>query len=134
MQPAHIGLKLLTVISPPFASKESVSRNDYVGCGASSASFLDNTVTMAEASRIKKIAFNIRNLAANINYTATVWINNVASSLSATIIDGTINYKASATGDVGVSENDLVSVQITYSDTAGAISVGVAISLLIEVT
>jgi hypothetical protein len=97
-----------------FATSESVSNNDFIGLGNSSNSALRNTLVVPFNCTAKILAFNIRELADNKSYTATLFINNVETSFKAIIPNGATSFKIKATGAIALTELDLISIKITY--------------------
>ncbi len=81
---------------------------------------------------ISTLAFSIRSYAQNKSYTATLFINGVQSSFSATIIDGSTSFNILQAGNLALNAQDLISLQITF-DNGGALSYGICASLLVSV-
>ena len=107
-----------------FATSNSLSRNSFIGCGSSSSSYLRNTNLVSNNCRAVRLAFSIRSLANSVPYTATLWVNGAATSLTATIANGSISTGAFNTGSVSLNALDLISIQITYEGSNTALSDG----------
>jgi hypothetical protein len=91
---------------------------------------LRNTVVIPYACNARLIAFSIRELANARPYTATLYVNGVASSLVATIPDGSTTTSIIKNGNVLLSPLDLVTIRVTWD--GGALSRGVCISVSIN--
>jgi hypothetical protein len=107
-----------------FATDQAVGNNDYIGLGTSSSNFLRNTIVSPFNGQLLSVAFSIRALSNNQNITATVWVNNFVTSLSATIGDGNFFIWNSGNGLVNVIQGDLISVRLT-TQTGGAFLNGI---------
>jgi hypothetical protein len=105
-----------------------VCNNDFIGYCTSSPHPLSNTVIVPYSFRATEIAFYIRELSHNIPYTATLWVNGVASKLSATIANGSVSTSVIGKGLVLLSALDTVTVKVTYADGC-ALAHGVCIIL-----
>ena len=79
---------------------------------------------------VNSIAFSIRTLSNNVPYTATLYVNGYASSLSITIPDGSVNYKVVSNANIVLSQLDLVSIYISFNN--GALSRGACITLVVS--
>ena len=112
-----------------FATSESVSNKDFIGLGNSSNSNLRNTILIPYNCTVNSIAFSIRELANNIPYTATLYVNGFASSLQCIISDGSINYKVVNSTNLVLSQLDMVSMYITFNK--GALNNGAIITLVV---
>ena len=94
---------------------------------------LRNTLVVPFNCTTDVLAFNIRELSANTSYTATLYINNIATSLVATIPNGATSYKVKVNGSVALGELDIISIKITIgSGNRGALSNGACISLVVK--
>ena len=94
---------------------------------------LRNTLVVPFNCTTDVLAFNIRELSANTSYTATLYINNIATSLVATIPNGATSYKVKVNGSVALGELDIISIKITIgSGNGGALSNGACISLVVK--
>ncbi len=78
-----------------------------------------------------KLVFSIREFAKSSCYRAILYINNVASSLSAIITDGSVNFNAIGTGRIDLKELDLISLYMDFDDGA-ALPYGICSSLVLE--
>jgi hypothetical protein len=116
-----------------FATSESVSNNSFIGLGNSSNTFLRNTLVVPFNCTTDALAFNIRELAANTSYTATLYVNDIATSLVATIPNGSTSLKIKTNGNIALGELDLISINITIgSGNGGALSNGACVSLVVK--
>jgi hypothetical protein len=113
-----------------FATSESVSNNNFIGLGNSSNNSLRNTLVVPFNCTAKILAFNIRELAQNKSYTATLFINNEETAFKAIIPNGATSFKIKASGAIALAELDLISIKITY-DNGGALSNGACASLVV---
>lgn len=64
------------------------------------------------------------------NYIATLYVNNVATNLIATISNGSVNYKILVEKEIELNSLDLISIKITFNN--GALSKGVTCSLVVS--
>ena len=113
-----------------FSSFQSVSTDDYIGLGTSSNNLLRNTIVVPINIIVQKISFSIRKLADSTPYTATLYVNGLATSLSAVISDGSVSYSSSSSGLINVNQEDLITIFVTW--TGGALSDGVTISVVAD--
>ena len=116
-----------------FATDQSVGNNDYLGMGTNSATFVRNSIVMPFNCMLTSITLSARLPSGNQGIIATVWRqapggSPQATSLSATITDGTIFYTATAAGSLPLSTGDLVSVRLNWF-TGGALTSGAAVSI-----
>ena len=111
-----------------FSSSNPVRNDDFIGCGTSSTHPLPNTVIVPYSFRVTEIAFYIRELSHNIPYTATLWVNGLSSTLSATIVNGSVSTSVIGKGLVLLSALDTLTVKVTYADGC-ALAHGVCIIL-----
>jgi hypothetical protein len=114
-----------------FATSESVNNNSFIGLGNSSNNILRNTLVVPFNCTTDSLAFNIRELATNNSYNATLYINNQPTTLFATIPNGTTSYKIKTNGNIALAELDFISIKITYSN-GGASSNGACVSLVVK--
>jgi hypothetical protein len=115
-----------------FATSNSLARNNFIGYGSSSSSSLRNTIVVSKNCRAVRLAFSIRSNALAVPYTATLWINGTASSLTSTIPNGSTSIAAIGTGMVGLNALDLVSIQISHEGNGSALSDGACAILNVE--
>jgi hypothetical protein len=80
-----------------FASSEAVAKNDYIDLGNSSNNSLRNTLVVPYKCLVHNIAFNIRKLANPEPYIVTLYVNNVATSATVVIPDGSLDFKILST-------------------------------------
>jgi hypothetical protein len=113
-----------------FATSESVNNNSFIGLGNSSNNALRNTLVVPFDCTAKTLAFNIRELAQNKSYTATLFINNEETVFKAVIPNGSTSYKVIYNGAIALGQLDLISIKITY-DNGGALSNGACASLVV---
>jgi hypothetical protein len=114
-----------------FATSESVSRNNFIGCGNSSNDALRNTVVVCRECIARTIVFNIRKLASAVAYTATLWVNGAPTGLTATIADGSVSIAAQGLGFVPLNPMDLITVQLTYNVPDGALAKGMCATVCV---
>jgi hypothetical protein len=112
-----------------FSTDSAISSGDYLGQGSASSIYLRNTLVVPVACTAVKIAFSIRKLVLDPNsYSATLLVNNVASSLTAVITDGSISLSIVSSGSVPLVALDLITVQINW--TGGALNDGATVSII----
>jgi hypothetical protein len=114
-----------------FATSESVSNNDYIGCGNSSNNILRNSILVPNNCVVNKISFSIRELSSAQQYSATLYINGVSSNVNAVIIDGAAQFKVVSNANQYLSELDEISIKI--SSAGGALPNGASISLSVTI-
>jgi hypothetical protein len=110
-----------------FASSEAVTKNDFIGLGNSSNNSLRNTLVVPYKCLVHNIAFNIRKLADSVPYTVTLYVNDVDTSITAVIPDGSLDFKTLSTVSYQLNPLDLITFKIDFN--AGALSDGVCITL-----
>ena len=110
-----------------FATSESVSNNHYIGCGNSSNNVLRNSIVIPNKCVVSKITFSLRALDASGQYTATLYINGIPSTVSAVIMNGSSQFKVVSNANELLSELDEITVKITTP--GGALSQGASVSL-----
>jgi hypothetical protein len=128
------------------ATDQSVSDGGWVGLGTSSSEplFTSSTVTIPVDAVITGLILNIRdNTIPDSTVTATVFISPcgftdpVDTGLSVTITgpsdEENPNCVGIATGNVAVSQGDLLSVQLTTGAGVGALNNGVAVTVFLEI-
>ena len=81
-----------------FSSNDGINNNNFIGVCRTSNDFLQNTIVVPFDCKAKKLIFSIRELLNAFTYTGTLYINNVASSLVATIADGSVSFYVEALG------------------------------------
>jgi len=111
-----------------FATSESVSSNDYIGCGNSSSNILRNTIVVPNNCQATKMAFNIRELSQATSYTARLYVNNNPTSFTAVIPDGSVSYGIISPGNITLNQLDLITIKITFAN--GALNNGACITLI----
>jgi hypothetical protein len=114
-----------------FTTSETVNNNDYVGCGNSSSNILRNSILVPNNCVINKIAFTIRELSQNNEYSATLYINGLQSALNAVIIDGSSQFQIISNANINLTQLDEISVRIQTN--GGALAKGVSVSLLVTI-
>ena len=133
-----------TCLSPIYlATDQSIGNGGWVGLGTSSSQsqFSRSTVVIPRNSTIREIILNTRDnsLTSGQSVTATVYVSPcggttpVNTGISATVTGATSDTKCSATGtgSFAVSQNSLLSVQITTDPNNAALSRGVAVTVLL---
>ena len=93
-------------------------------------SFIRNNVVVPYNCTTKSLTFSIREYSNAVSYKATLYINNIASSLIAEIVDGSINYTITSNTSVALNALDLISIKLDF--TGGALSNGVTLCLLLS--
>jgi len=111
-----------------FSTSESVSRNDYIGLGNSSNNILRNTIVVGNRCLATTLVFSIRELANATPYTATLFVNGIATVFDAVIPDGATSFSVSSNNSIQLNQLDLITIHITYS--GGALSNGACATLL----
>jgi hypothetical protein len=115
-----------------FSTSNSLARNNFIGCGSSSSSYLRNTIVVSKACRAVRLAFSIRSNALAIPYTATLWVNGVATILTAIIPNGSTSTGAIGNGLISLNPLDLIALQISYEGTGSALADGACAVLDVE--
>jgi len=116
-----------------FASVETVSNGDYIGMGNSSVSLLRATLIVPTNCNVKKIAFSIRKLSANISYTAILYVNGNPTPAVSIIPNGSTQYSILSDVDIVLNTLDLITIRIEYIASGGALTDGVCVSLLANI-
>jgi len=115
-----------------FATSESVNNGSYVGLGNSSTNTLRNTIVIAKKCTATTLVFSIRELSNAIPYTATLYVNGLATSFKAVIQNGSVSHSAVSSSALPLNQFDLVSIYLSYSG-GGALSNGMCATLLTQV-
>jgi hypothetical protein len=116
-----------------FATDEPVDNREFIGLGSSSEHFLRNTEVVGVDTVATQIAFSIRGFASYGSYTATLWVNDVPTSLVAVIPDGCTSISAIGLGSVPLTALDLISVRITFGcRNSRELCRGVAVTILTQ--
>ena len=127
--PGPSGSSIMNPCLLTFATSESISNNDFIGLGNSSNSNLRNTIVAPYNCTANELIFSIRELASNNSYNATLSINNIDTSLVATIVDGSVSFNSSQVGNISINKFDLISIKITFQN--GSLSNGSCATLII---
>jgi hypothetical protein len=106
-----------------------VNRGQYVGLGNSSTNALRNTVVIVSKCVATTLAFSIRELANAIPYTATLYVNGVASVFSAVIPNGSTSFSIVTNSTIQLQQLDIVSIYLDYTG-GGALSNGICATLI----
>jgi len=103
-----------------------------VGLGNSSNNPFRNTMVVGVKCIATTFVFNIRKLSANIAYTATLYVNYVATPFTAVIPNGSASFSIVATGNTPfqLNQTDLISIYISYTG-GGALPDGICATLLV---
>lgn len=115
-----------------FTTSESVNSGDFIGCGNSSSSLLRNTIVVPYTCETHYLMLHVRNFSDKVQYTATLWINDSPSSLVVVIPAGVSVKCVIGYGNIQLNSCDLITVQITYPNGAGALADGVCASLVVK--
>jgi hypothetical protein len=116
-----------------FATDEPVDNREFIGLGSSSEHFLRNTEVVGVDTVATQIAFSIRGFASHGSYTATLWVNDVPTSLVAVIPDGCMSISAIGIDAIPLSALDLISVRITFGcRNSRELCRGVAVTILTQ--
>jgi hypothetical protein len=106
-----------------FATYTALPAGHFIGLGVDSNDYLRCTELVTEDCVATHLAFSIRESSGNGPYTATLNVNGIDSTLTATILDGTTPpFASEASGSVPLSKFDLVCVSTSWS--GGALSRG----------
>ena len=111
-----------------FSTDQSVSNKDFIGLGTSSSNILRNTVISPVNCTITNIAFSIRQLSNATSYTATIYVNNISTDISAVIVNGSVSFNILNTISLPIQALDLITIYLSFS--GGALSNGVCVSLI----
>jgi hypothetical protein len=114
-----------------FSSNDGMNNNNFIGTCTTSNLFLQNTIVVPFDCKAKKLIFSIRQLLNPFIYSATLYINNIASGFVATIVDGSVAFSVETLGDVTLNKFDLISIFFQASEN-GVLNNGICASLVIE--
>lgn len=114
-----------------FATSESVSNNDYIGSGNSSSDVKRNSILVPNNCTVNKIAFSIRELSNNNEYSATLFVNGIQSVVNAVIPDGSSQYQIISNANTNLTQLDEITIKIQTN--GGALSRGASISLSVTI-
>ena len=98
--------------------------------GNSSTNPLRNTIVVGIKCLAKTLVFSIRELASNIPYTATLYVNSIATTFNAVILDGSVSFSVAVNNTpIQLHQLDLISIFLSY-DGGGALSNGICATII----
>jgi hypothetical protein len=115
-----------------FATSESVSDTDYIGCGNSSNNFLRNTLVVPRNCTAVRLTFSIRTFNDPTPYTIHLYVNGIDSGVTAVIADGSIATAASAVINYPLNEFDLLSLKFSNGSNA-ALQWGICAMIIAQI-
>jgi hypothetical protein len=98
-----------------FATYTALPAGHFIGLGVDSNDYLRCTELVSEDCVATRLSLSIRESSGNGPYTASLNVNGVDSSLTATIVDGTTPpFAVEVSGSVPLSKFDLVCVSTSW--------------------